>query len=323
MLSIGGAAGALLVAVAAPKLLKGVYELSMTMFACALLALAVNYKRHWLSDIAWTAACVSTLSVTYGEVTAYAASSRVMMRNFYGAVRVTEEGNKRNIVHGVINHGLQRLDKPREPSTYYGRQSGVGLAIESIGRPSRKVGGIGLGAGTIAVYGRGGDDYRFYEINPQVADIARSHFTFLSGTPARTSILVGDGRLLLSQEPPQDYDVLAVDAFSGDSIPVHLLTREAMNLYRRHLKPDGILAMHISNTHLDLRPIVARLAQEMSLPATYYRSKADDTSSVFVAEWALIPMSGSAPPGGIPLVDTRGLRLWTDDYSNLATILKR
>ncbi|MBM3739278.1 MAG: hypothetical protein FJW39_26195 [Acidobacteria bacterium] len=325
MLSIGGAAGALLVAIAAPRLLKGVYELPIALCACAALALMVNYKKHWLTDIAWTAACVATLAVTYGSVTAYADGTRVMMRNFYGAVRVTELKQVRSIIHGTINHGVQRMDPPlrKQPTTYYGRTSGGGLAIEAARRPGAKVGVIGLGAGTLAVYANPGDHYKFYEINPEVVDLAHAEFTFLRDCAGKTEVLTGDGRLLLAAEPPQQYDVLVVDAFSGDSIPVHLLTREATELYRKHLRPDGILAMHISNTHLDLQPVVARLAGTLGRPAFLVENQPDPQNHVSLAYWAVIPMPGREITFGKRLPAPPGVPVWTDDFSNLVQVLRR
>lgn len=322
MLSVGGAAGALLVAIVAPRAMRGVYELPMALLACATLALFVNYRRHWLSDAAWTAACVGTLAVAYGTVTAHADGTREMVRNFYGAVRVTDSGSVRSIVHGTINHGLQRLDHPHEPTTYYSRASGGAKAIEALRRPGMKVGVVGLGAGTLAVYAKPGDHYRFYEINPEVARLARDHFTFLRDCAGKVDVLVGDGRLLLAAEQPQQYDVLVIDAFSGDSIPVHLLTLEAFTLYGRHLRPDGILALHISNTHLDLRPVVARLAESLARPAYVVENSGAPKTEVSESVWALVPMQLRTLTGRL-WTDTRSLPLWTDDYSNLVQVLRR
>ena len=171
----------------------------------------------------------------------------------------------RTLVHGTITHGLQFLapDRRRFPTTYYGRQSGVGLAILNTRHSAQRVGVIGLGAATLASYGRPGDYYRFYEINPLVIEVARKQFTYLSDCPAKVDVVLGDARLSLDREPSQQFDVLAVDAFSSDSIPVHLLTLEAFRLYFRHLRPDGVLAVHVSNTHLKLEPVVGRLAQAL------------------------------------------------------------
>ena len=156
----------------------------------------------------------------------------------------------RTLVHGTITHGLQYMAKERRRlhTTYYGSASGVGIAIENTRHSAQRVGMIGLGTGTIASYGRAGDYYRIYEINPLVLEVARREFTYLLDCPAKVDVVLGDARLSLEREPSQQFDVLAVDAFSGDAIPVHLLTLETFRLYFRHLRPDGILAVHVSNS---------------------------------------------------------------------------
>ncbi len=260
---------------------------------------------------------------------------RRMARDFYGTLKVSDIGSPedldytRVLLHGTINHGEQFLIPARRrwPTTYYAEESGVGLAIRDKQRPDSpmRVGVIGLGTGTTAAYGRAGDDYRFYEINPQVRDIAASDFTFLSDCPCRAEVTIGDARLSLESEPPQNFDVLAVDAFSGDSIPVHLLTREAMQLYFRHLKPDGILAVHISNRHLDLAPVVDSVSLATGHIARLVANPGDENRAVLRAEWVLVPASGfdgDLKARSRPIVPTRRVRLWTDDYSNLFQILQ-
>jgi SAM-dependent methyltransferase len=262
---------------------------------------------------------------------------RRMVRNFYGALKVTDSGpseeadSTRCLLHGTINHGEQFLNPARRrlPTTYYAEESGIGMAIrdkqQSPGR--MRVGVIGLGTGTTAAYGRAGDYYRFYEINPQVRAIAETEFTFLSGCPCRVEIAIGDARLSLEREAPEHFDVLALDAFSGDSIPVHLLTREAMQLYLRHLQPDGILAVHISNRYLDLRPVVAAVSRSAGLEARFVTNPDDDLRDVLRSDWVL----AAAPVPGFDenlesrsqaIASAAGVRLWTDEYSNLFRILK-
>jgi SAM-dependent methyltransferase len=216
-----------------------------------------------------------------------------------------------------------------QPTTYYGPDSGVGLALRFCCDGSRRVGVIGLGAGTLAAYGKAGDSFRFYEINPQVIELARSSFTFLGDSPAQIDVALGDARLSLEREPPQQFDVLAVDAFSGDAIPVHLLTREAMALYFRHLKPNGILAVHTSNTHLELAPVVKQLADSAGYPSRLISSDDDDDNLVSNADWVLVTRNQQfldlpalhLDEESISVPD--GLRPWTDDYNNLFRILKR
>jgi SAM-dependent methyltransferase len=218
-------------------------------------------------------------------------------------------------------------DRRRLPTTYYGRKSGVGLAIENTRHSTQRVGVIGLGAGTIAAYGRPGDYYRFYDINPQVIEIARRQFSYLLDCPAKVDIVLGDARLSLEREPNQNFDVLAVDAFSSDSIPVHLLTVEAFRLFFRHIRPDGILAVHVSNSHLKLEPVVERLATALGKQNILVDTE-DGEDLVYGASWVLVTSQPDVlrqpalATAGHAVDPKRGLRTWTDDYSNLIQILK-
>jgi spermidine synthase len=176
------------------------------------------------------------------------------------------------------------------------------------------VGVIGLGVGTLAAYGRAGDSLRFYEINPAVIQVALKYFRFLNESAAETEVVEGDGRLALERESPQNFDVLVLDAFSGDSIPVHLLTRQAFEVYFRHLRPGGIVAVHITNRYLDLAPVVEALAGALQKQVRMIHSDADPPNGIYAADWSLVTDSVQ------PVV--RQLRPWTDDYSNLFQILK-
>ena len=194
--------------------------------------------------------------------------------------------------------------------------------------PALRVGVVGLGAGTIAAYGRPGDNYIFYEINPLVITFAKTQFTFLRDSAAKVDVVQGDARLSLEQEPAQNFNVLAVDAFTSDSIPVHLLTREAFILYFRHLKPGGILALHVSNRYLDLRPVVQGAAESLGKATTIVESKKDEDNGIFVATWVLASddrgflQSRELQMALSPLESVRKPQMWTDDYSNLFRILK-
>ena len=197
---------------------------------------------------------------------------RVQVRNFYGALKVrdqqeNEEYNAmRMLVHGTISHGEQLRDPQfrRTHTSYYSENSGIGLAmLEAETKPHVRAAVIGLGAGVLATYCREGDEFHFYDINPAVYKIATTEFTFLGDCPGKKQVFLGDARLIMESKPPQNYDVIAVDAFSGDAIPVHLLTREAFQLYFRHLKPTGTLGVHISNQYLDLGPVISRIAQDL------------------------------------------------------------
>ena len=264
------------------------------------------------------------------------ADYRVTVRNFYGALRVRDNGTPdefaatRTLTHGTINHGEQFLNPMRRnlPTTYYGPNTGIGLAIRSKQKTGAiRVGVIGLGTGTISAYGRLGDYYRFYEINPLVLRLSRSEFTFLTDSKAQIDVAMGDARLSLEKEAPENFDVLAVDAFSSDSIPVHLLTREAMELYFRHLRPDGILAVHISNRYLDLQPVLKGEKDALGKLARVVDTEDDETQDVFGATWVLLtsPSTGfdeEELSHSAEIESKRTVRLWTDDYSNLFQILK-
>ena len=190
-----------------------------------------------------------------------------------------------------------------------------------------RVGVVGLGTGTLAAYGRPGDVYRFYEINPQVVDIANREFTFLGDSGAKIEIVLGDARLSMEREPPQNYDVLVIDAFSSDSIPVHLITREALAVYLRHMKPGGVIAFHVTNRFLHLAPVVKRIAEEHDLHVALISDDAED-SDLARTDWVLVTRDQAllerpeiaqyvSEIESIP-----GLRVWTDDFNNLFQILK-
>ena len=259
-----------------------------------------------------------------------------MMRNFYGTLRIQEfKAGRilpyRSLVHGTIQHGAQYLTFPenRNPTTYYGRSSGVGLALRfCCDEKPKRVGVIGLGTGTLAAYGKPGDSFRFYEINPQVVGIANTWFTFLKQSPAKSEIVLGDARLSLESEPSQQFDVLAVDAFSGDAIPVHLLTKEAFAVYFQHLKPEGILAVHTSNTYLNLAPVVKMLAEDADYATRLIASDEEAPRLISSADWVLVTrnqefLNKPETFAGSQIIDVpSGLRLWTDDYNNLFEILR-
>ena len=264
--------------------------------------------------------------------------SRLLVRNFYGALRVYDDppsgpwGAVRILRHGTIDHGEEYLDPQHErfATTYYAYNSGVGLAIQNLqlGGGPMNVGVIGLGSGTLGTYGRAGDHYTFYDINPLVPGIANTQFRFLADCQAQHEIVLGDARLSLEREPSKQFDVLAVDAFSGDAIPVHLLTRQAFALYWRHLKPDGVLAVHVSNKYLSLAPVVALAAAEGGKRARLVSTDEDDEKEIAASDWVLVSSRKGffeQPAIRLAAYDVKpipGLRTWTDDYSNLYRILR-
>lgn len=330
MLSLGGALGAVLVGMVAPRVLLGSYELALAVAACAFLTLMLEYRKSWVTDIVWTAVAVGAIIAAGLQVRSYKAPARVLMRSFYGGLRVVDGDSTRVLIHGVVSHGSQFLDPARKdrPTTYYAPGSGIQLAIEAQRHPGERVGVIGLGAGTLAAYGHAGDVYRFYEINPQVLELARTEFTFLADTPAKVETVLGDGRLSLEREAPQNFDVLAVDAFSGDSVPVHLLSREALQVFFRHVRPAGLVAFHVSNTALRLPPVVDKLAQDAGYTALRIHVSPDPALERSESEWVLVAREREAlecaefKGVGEPFTRIAGLRSWTDDYSSLFRILR-
>jgi hypothetical protein len=317
-IAAGGAMGGLLVAFIAPLMATSYVEFPLAMAACAVVALPKQWadtgtlRRAAVVGLTLAASVPFTMLApgTDGETLA-------ARRNFYGILRVTEDNGKRTLTHGAITHGTQLLERPRTPTTYYGYASAVGQVLEE--HPLRakgklRVGIIGLGVGTLARYGRPGDFFCFYELNPEVVQMARQYFTFLRDSPATQEIVVGDARLMLELEQPRHFDVLIVDAFSSDAIPVHLLTREAGIIYRRHLTGSGVLLIHISNHTLNLEPVVRGLGKAIGYTARRVDSSADATQGVYAATWMVLePGTGS---------DAQPSLLWRDDFSSILPLLK-
>ena len=338
MVSIGGAIGALLVGVGAPMLLSGYYELGIALTACAMLLYHRTLAGRWWLAAATLAVVVTTAAFTVMGVTDYHQNTRVMVRNFYGVVRTRDYTTPvayRAMYHGGINHGGQLLDPALRgrPTSYFSPTSGYGRVFASLPEAPRRVGVIGLGAGALAAYARAGDVFRFYEIDPQVAAVAVSEFSYLRDSPAQTDIVLGDGRLSLERESPQNYDVLAIDAFSGDSIPMHLVTREAMAAYLRHLKPDGVIVFQATNRFVDIAPVVERLAASFGLTAVLVSDVAEsdegadywvsDTDQIIVTRDSRLLAAEPIRSVAQPLPPRPDFRTWTDDFYNLLRILKR
>jgi hypothetical protein len=342
-LSLGGALGGLLVSVAAPLWLRSFYELPLALMATAALMLWLLWGYLTANLAAWV---LLGLAVTSSGLTMFMAwvfhvrqtqDTVFMARNFYASSRVAQANDSqgrpvRSLLNGAILHGMQIQDPVLRatPTTYYGASSGVALALGRKGEAPRKVGVIGLGVGTLAAYGRAGDEFRFYEINPHSVEIARRDFSYLSASPARQEIVLGDARQMLQSEGDRGqagrFDVLVVDAFSSDAIPVHLITKEAMGLYRRHMKPGGIIAFHVSNLFLRLEPVVELLAHDAGLHAV--QVMAGDRWPEKASIWVLVTDDAAflddpeVRRRQSPITPIPGLRLWTDSYNNLFTILR-
>ncbi|MBI4927193.1 MAG: hypothetical protein HY835_05465, partial [Anaerolineae bacterium] len=345
MISVGGALGGVLVNILAPVIFDGFWEYYIGMAAAAFLGVAMV----WVNRSAWIfrlripvavvglSGAIVLLSFPYFMRQA----SVTMERNFYGVIRIrqgTLSGlDTYRMVHGSTMHGIQAINQPyrSRPSAYYTESSGVGLAMQTL--PNRidlkpvRVGVIGLGVGTVAAYGLPGDVYRFYELDPAVIRFADDspYFSYLKDSPAKIDLIPGDARLSLECEQKmgnQGYDLLIVDAFSGDSIPTHLMTLQALDVYLSQMLPEGVLAFHVSNKHLDLVPVVARLAQERGLSGVLLSGGGKEPLGNFsrwilLAQDARVLQNPSVQSAAIPLVVDERIRLWTDDYSNLLQVL--
>ncbi len=336
-LSLGGALGGVFVGLLAPNIFPGYFELPMGLFLCSILVFLLNTRRGRHAHIL---AAVFVFGVFFGGakyVYAYFAQSLLNTRNFYGLLRVREndKGKKdeyRNLAHGTTIHGSQFMapERRKKPLTYYSNTSGAGRAILALQKKGPvKIGTIGLGAGTLAAYARMGDEFRFYEINPAVEEIAKRYFYYLSEADGKIDVVLGDGRLSLECEENQQFDLLAIDAFSGDSIPIHLLTRQAFEQYFRHLKPDGVLAIHVSNNHLDLCPVVKQLCRMFERNCVLIDDKKNEKEkNECHSQWVLVTADQQflelpeIKDAAKELSSRPDIKVWTDDYNNLFQILK-
>jgi len=349
-LSAGGAAGGLFVGLLAPLIFPAFWEHSLGMIVSCVIAVIVYFDhRGWLQDgqqppTLWKLLAI-LLFAGLGTVFAAAVTSYTnavaMVRNFYGVLEVQNDTIEDAVIlrHGRIIHGIQLNGIPSFPTMYYGYNTGVGKAIEQLRerRTPLKIGLVGLGAGTLAAYGQPDDTFRFYEINENVTRLAQQHFTFLKSCPSTVDVIHGDARLMLENESPQAFDLLVLDAFSGDAVPTHLLTAEAAEVYLKHLKPDGLIAIHISNLHFDLRRVTDGLAEAAKLHAiTLETAPVIDriTGAQSLIEpgsrWVLMSREKSLLESDLYMSFlTQNMRpqrdkvLWTDDFSNLIEVLDR
>lgn len=339
----GGALGGLLVGVVAPLVFPIRVEAQIAMLGVATLPVFVFWRERrrveWRTEPAWVWLLglmpAGFLAWTlWGHVEMQLGYSIWVKRNFFGVLQVKEVdastvgGPSRRLLHGRIAHGRQYTDeRRREPISYYGRQSGAGLAIDRRpDGPPRHLAVVGLGVGTLAAFGRSGDRVTFYEINPEVVTAARELFTYLSDSPAQITVVEGDARLRLAESSDR-YDVLALDAFSSDAIPAHLLTREALALYLERLTPDGVLALNISNRHVDLRPVVTAHAAHFGLEVATITSDGSERKGLHRARWMLVTRDPTLrpwlaerkaedPPQAIAPVE------WTDESTPLLPLLR-
>ena len=336
VVSLGGVIGGVLVGIVAPVVLPGYLELDIGLVVVAALAFLVNRHRSMPVRLLLVVVASGTAFSLAYHVHSFTEDTVHIERNYYGVLRVKEstqtidgvEERSRSLVHGSILHGEQWLSDKyrRSATTYYKPTSGVGRAILAFEGKPIKVGVIGLGAGTLAAYADGDDVYRFYDINPAVVRIANTYFTYLKDSPGKIEIALGDARLSLEREAPQGFDVLAVDAFSGDSIPVHLITVEAFAEYLRHMKPGGVIAFHVSNRFLDLKPVLLAIAAKHGLEYAFVHESTDDGGTT--SDWVLLTRDKAFLLRPEIVADTEPVpprpdwRLWTDSYNNLFQVFK-
>jgi hypothetical protein len=347
IVAAGGVLGGVFVALIAPHVFTQFSEYPIGLAAVCLLGLA-----GWLGEgglKSWTSVNlplrIPIMALLLGAITSIADAVIVgdvpgvaSRRNFYGILRVSQQdggtGPIRVLTHGRTIHGFQYLQEPGRawPTAYYGPHSGIARAFNALPGP-RRIAVIGLGAGTLAAWGRPGDTIRFYENNPDVQAIANTWFFYLKDSKARTEIVLGDARVQLERElaegRSQDFDVIAVDAFSSDNIPLHLLTAECGDIYRRHLAPGGLLLLHISNRTLDLEPVARGLAQHLGWQAVPFVSGDFAETGENSATWVLmtanswfLKQAGIADEASGWTAPQRPPLIWTDDFASLWHVLR-
>ncbi len=370
MIALGGALGSLMVNVLAPLLFKGYWEFHAGLLGTVLLLGICIFRQREMpisapllrtGKLFWVGSLGVLMFFLWGHIEEQQETSIVTKRNFYGVLRVYESDGGtseavRTLYHGRISHGAQFMEPERRkfPRTYYGPYSGISLALkrhpQAIERDSPQerpkvgqlhVGIVGLGVGTLAAFSRPGDTYRFYEIDPNIDKVSEQFFTYRKDAEGEVQVVLGDGRIslekeLATKEKPM-FDVLVLDAFTGDGVPIHLLTKEAFTLYWKHLRPDGVLAFNISNHHVDLSSVIRVLARESGKQAIwiedYGEPEEDEVSEEEIGthgnDWVLVTSNQN-------FLNDREIRefiapwpsaqpkeiLWTDDYSNLFSVIK-
>jgi hypothetical protein len=339
MISIGGAAGGLFVGLIAPRIFTTFVELPIALVACGALAALLTWRSaqtrfQFAAPIAALAVTAAVAWHGYMYVDYIHTNAIVMTRNFYGTLRVKEYDrgedpqSTRALIHGVINHGWQYTDPVlrTQPISYFGPGSGIARALDFYGERPRRVGIIGLGVGSFTAWGRAGDYFRIYELDPDVVRIARAQFWYLSDSKAKIDVVTGDGRLNMERDAPQKFDLISVDAFSSGSIPIHLLTREALQAYRRHLAAGGVIVYNVTNRFVNLAPQLKLVAEAEGMQAILIN---DDPAEEKYSGTAYVLVTGNAKL----LADERfedaddiepipGLSAWTDGFNNLFKVVR-
>jgi hypothetical protein len=303
----------------------------------SLLALAC-LGRRWAFAVS-----LAALMLSYGGWGTIARSLQdARTRSYFGIYEVSTrpDGSARVLMHGTTLHGLQNLEPGLEtvPTTYYARRSGVGLALanaEALFGAHPRIGVIGLGSGTLSCYARPNQAWTFFEIDPAMVHVARDRFTFLNQCAPQARIVLGDARLSMARQPAGSIDILAVDAFSSDAVPMHLLTREALEVYGRAVQRDGIVLFHISNRYLDLKPVVADIARRNGWAAAvleYVPNDEEQAMNATVSVWIalsrnpamigrLVTLSGGDAQNWSALDTTPGFAGWSDDHASILPII--
>jgi hypothetical protein len=343
LIAAGGALGGVFVSLIAPAIFSTFLEWTIALLVALGLGVAILCglaARQRLGKARTALAAVAALGGLAG-IAHYQAdddSPVDIRRNFYGVVSVYDVDKDDpaqhhfSLAHGIVVHGRQFVapEKRRMPTSYYAPNTGVGRALSYFqAEPDLRVGAVGLGVGTVAAYARAGQSIRFYEINQEVKYMAEKYFSFLRDCLGKSEIVLGDARLSLEREPAQHFHVLVLDAFSGDAVPAHLLTKEAFAVYLRHLRPEGVIAVNITNRHLNLEPVVAGLADAYHLRSIRVFSEPNQAQLSYRADWmlltrneAFVAATPAAPPPSPDSAERSAPLLWTDHYGSLFQILK-
>ena len=334
MISFGGALGAAMIAFGAPLVLRGYFEMHLVLVLLAAVLCGVVWHMHPLARLGALGVLATVLWLDGDAIRIYTSRLREMQRDFYGVIRVRDwhgPPRLRVMFHGGINHGGQYLEPGRamEPTGYVGSTSGYGRLLQALPGP-RKIGVLGLGVGALMSYAHDDDHWVFYEIDPLVVEIARRQFSFQRETKATVEHVLGDGRLSLEREAPRSYDMLAIDAFSGDAVPMHLLTRQAMATYVKHLRPSGAIVFQATNRFVDLLPVIRRLADEFGMQTRWIDDEPElrkgffafGTDQVILTKNPALLESPTLRGVGEPAPARPDLPTFTDDFYNVLRILK-